>query len=480
VGPPVAKAKAMYCPNCGGPVEFRGFGHALTVVCPQCLTVLDASTPLLKIVQEAQDAQSRRNPLIPLGQRGKWANATWEVIGFQTRAVEEEGETFEWEEYLLFNPYKGFRYLTHYEGHWNFVTPVESLPERRAIGSRPAVFFQGSLYRHFSGAQACTSFVLGEFPWRVKVGEEVLADDFVHPPLVLSSETTRDEITWSQGVYTAGTDIWKAFALPGSPPKPQGIYLNQPSPFSGRVGGIWGMFALLLILLIFIAIAFGALSRSDTVFDEHYHYSVADLGEPSFVTKVFEVEGRTSNLELTINTNLSNEWAYFNFALINEGTGDAFDFGREVSYYSGVDSDGSWTEGGQSSKATIPHVPAGRYYLRVEPEMEGSVTPGDKPATPATGTVMPGTAPGSTKSVLPSTKSPSKSMIPSRNRFPPPKTVYYEIVLRHDVPSFGWFWIAAFLLLIPPIFYSIRAAGFETRRWQNSDYPPTSGSGGGD
>ena len=55
VGPPVVKAKTMYCPNCGGPVEFRGFGHALTVVCPQCLSVLDASSPLLKIVQEAQE-----------------------------------------------------------------------------------------------------------------------------------------------------------------------------------------------------------------------------------------------------------------------------------------------------------------------------------------------------------------------------------------------------------------------------------------
>ncbi|MGA3205799.1 MAG: DUF4178 domain-containing protein, partial [Bryobacteraceae bacterium] len=141
VAPPVAKSKAMYCPNCGGPVELRGFGHALTVVCPQCLSVLDASSPLLKILQEAQEAEARRTPLIPLGQRGKWAGATWEVIGFQTRSVEEDGVTYEWEEYLLFNPYKGFRYLTNYDGHWNFVTPVESLPERRSVASRPAVFF---------------------------------------------------------------------------------------------------------------------------------------------------------------------------------------------------------------------------------------------------------------------------------------------------------------------------------------------------
>ena len=57
VGPPVAKTKALYCPNCGGPVELRGFGHALTVVCPHCLSVLDASSPLLKLFRRRR----RRN-----------------------------------------------------------------------------------------------------------------------------------------------------------------------------------------------------------------------------------------------------------------------------------------------------------------------------------------------------------------------------------------------------------------------------------
>jgi hypothetical protein len=460
VGPPVVKAKTMYCPNCGGPVEFRGFGHALTVVCPQCLSVLDASSPLLKIVQEAQDAQSRRNPLIPLGARGKLGGATWEVIGFQTRSVEDEGVTYEWEEYLLFNPYKGFRYLTNYDGHWNFVTPVESLPERRAVGSRPAVYFEGSLYKHFSGAQALTDFVIGEFPWRVKAGEQVLADDFICPPFVLSSETTSDEVTWSKGEYMAGADIWKAFGLTGPVPRAQGVYLNQPSPYGGKIGGTWGVFALMLLALLVIAIMFGVLSPGNIVLDEHYHYSAADRGEPSFVTKDFEIEGRTSNLEVAINTNLINNWAYFNLTLINEGTGDAFDFGREVSYYAGRDSDGAWSEGSQASTVIIPRVPAGRYYLRVEPEMEGSEIP---PATPI---------PAPTAAPKP-TPTPAQRRLPTTNV----RTVFYEIVLRHDVATYGWFWLAALLLLIPPIFSTIRARSFDVRRWSSSDYPIASGGG---
>src|SRR5262249_55529534 len=116
VAPPVARAKALACPNCGGPIDFRTFGQTLTVVCPQCAGFLDASNPQLLRVKSVQQRQSLRKPAIPLGSRGTLRGIIWELIGFQTRAVSSDGETFEWEEYLLFNPYKGYRYLTNYEG----------------------------------------------------------------------------------------------------------------------------------------------------------------------------------------------------------------------------------------------------------------------------------------------------------------------------------------------------------------------------
>src|SRR5258708_22345980 len=109
VSPPVAKAKALECPNCGGPVERRGFGHTLTIVCPQCKTLLDASTPLLQILQKIEDLQSAREPKIPLGTRGNFRGVALEVISFQTRAGEPEGEPFGWGEYRLFNPDNGFQ-----------------------------------------------------------------------------------------------------------------------------------------------------------------------------------------------------------------------------------------------------------------------------------------------------------------------------------------------------------------------------------
>ncbi|HEX6896162.1 MAG TPA: hypothetical protein VF146_12875, partial [Bryobacteraceae bacterium] len=109
-------------------------------------------------------------------------------------------------------------------------------------------------------------------------------------------------------------------------------------------------------------------------------------------------------------------------------TGQTFDFAREVSYYH--DSDGS--EGSRNNSVIIPSVPGGRYYLRIEPEM-----------------------------------SPTSSRM------------QYEVSVRRDVPIYTYFWIAALLLLIPPIAIFIRYGRFEAARWRESDYAPVS-SGGDD
>jgi Domain of unknown function (DUF4178) len=413
----------------------------LTVVCTHCLSVLDASTPELRILQQIQE-KYRRTPKIPLGTRGKVGGAQWETIGYQTRAIHDDGETFSWDEYLLFNPYKGFRYLTEYDGHWNYVTPLEPLPDRIAMGNRPAVRFQGRLFKHFSGAEAETTFVLGEFPWRVHTGEKVIADDFVDPPAVLSSETAEHEITWSRGEYMQGVEVWKAFALPGAAPPAYGVYLNQPSPYTS--GGLWGTFGMFLLILIALAIFFSTFSRRQVVFQQSYQFQTGSTHEPSFVTPVFDLQGRTTSLELNVHTNLANNWAYFNFALINDQTGTAYDFGREVSYYAGRDEDGPWSEGSDDSTAYIPSVPPGRYYLRVEPEMDAS----------------------------------SGAYVRAANgRVTRENHVSYQITLTHDVPNYFWFWIAAALLAIPPLFHSMRVKRFEVARWMQSDYPPVQHGG---
>ncbi|MEO8027630.1 MAG: DUF4178 domain-containing protein [Bryobacteraceae bacterium] len=441
---PVVKAKGLNCPNCGNAVELKGFAYTLRVTCPSCGSMLDTSEPNVKLLGQFQQKMTRM-PLIPLGSRGHLKGADWDLIGFQTRAIVVDGTTYEWTEYVLFNPYKGFRYLTEYQGHWNFVTTIESIPEP-VIGIRPGVKYKDLTYKHFQHANADTSFVLGEFPWKVQLGEIVGADDYVAPPYMLSAETTSDEITWSLGEYTPGSEIWQGFKLPGSAPSAVGVYANQPSPYEGKVRGLWLLMFFLMVSLAFAAIIMSGMARGGVVFDQKYAFAPGN-GEPSFVTPVFELKS-TSNVELTIKTSLSNSWAYFNFALINDDTGTAYNFGKEMSYYYGSDSDGSWTEGSAGDSVMVPRIPAGHYYLRVEPEMDKAKA---------------------TSYVSPATGKPYA-----------PIAMNYELILKNDVPSFALFWIVIILLPIPPIVRAIQAASFNNRRWQESDYATASSSSSSD
>jgi hypothetical protein len=422
---PPPQVRSFNCPNCGAPVVIRGFATTLSVVCDHCHSVLDAKDPNFAVLQRFQVAQ-RIQPLIPLGTRGKVRGDVYEVIGFQVRTITVDGTGYSWNEYLLFNPYKGFRYLTEYQGHWNDVTVLRTLPEVNMRAARPTAKLLGETYRHFQSAAARTTYVLGEFPWQVRVGETARCMDFVAPPRMLSCESTDDETVWSLGEYMPGPRVWEAFGLPGRPPSPVGVYENQPSPLGGSVKGIWAACLFFLLSLTLIFLLFTTFARQQEVFHDSYHFDPRAGQETSFVTGIFELKGRASDVEVSTRTDLNNNWAYFNYALINADTGQAFDFGREVSYYYGRDSDGSWTEGGQNDSVLLPSVPSGRYYLRVEPEMDRGAS-----------------------------------------------GVSYGISVRRDVPAASFFAIAFLLLLVPPVFQTFRSIGFEQARWRESDYAPS-------
>lgn len=424
---PMVQSAALHCPNCGGSIQLRGFAHTLTAVCSFCGAQLDTSTPLFKILQTSQDWHLAKLPL-PLGSRGKLDGVEWEVIGFQTRFIVVDGSTYKWREYVLFNPFRGFRYLSEYDGHWNFIRTLNRIPK----DADASVYLDGRRFRKFQSARAQTSYLLGEFPWRVQMDEAVDFIDYIAPPLLLSGETTGsgNEVSWSLGQYIAGAEIWKAFKAPGSPTRTVGIFENQPSRYSGSIASLWGTFGLALIGLLIVLFAVSAMLGGRTVYEASYEFDPISTGEPSFVTPDFEFKPPTGNVQLSISTDLENNWTYFNFALIG-ANGHAYNFGHEVSYYEGQDSDGHWSEGAQSSSITVSSIPPGTYFLRVEPE-------GDKTKT---GVV-----------------------------------VHYHLTVRRHVMTWTFFILALILLAIPVVFQTWRAQAFERARWQESDYPQVKSS----
>ena len=294
----------------------------------------------------------------------------------------------------------------------------------------PTVTLDGREYRHFQTSVPVTTSVLGEFPWVAKVGDTARMRDFICPPYLLSQEVTSTESVWSAGEYLEPEEVWTAFALPGAPPAKVGVAAAQPNPWAGQLPAIWAAFGLAAAGCVGAYLFFATLAGGRVVYNGSFAVAAADA-QRSRVGDVFEVPGRTSNLEVTVETNLDGQWAYVSMALIDADTDKALDFGRELSYYHGYEDGESWSEGSARETFYVPSVPAGRYYLRVEPE----------------------------------TDSPALNV---------------SVGLKRDVPLKRLPLIAVVLLLLPAIWAGMRHDSFENTRWMDSDHPRTSSGVDGD
>ncbi len=437
-------ARVLRCPNCGAPHELTGGPRSQTLVCGFCDAGIDLTDPTYKLLWRDQQAR-KIEPRIPLGTKGNLDGATWECLGFQRRFVRIEGIDYFWDEFVCHNRERGYRYLVESSGHWAWVWPLHMLPTgsdgRPVHGWPPQDFLMlgPKKFKHFQSATGQVAYVVGEFPWRVRVEDQAGLHDYVCPPEVLSAEITSDGMTWSQGRYLEPEEVWAAFGLSGSPPLRVGVGSHQPSPYKTSLQSAWTQYALLVLAGFLMMVGFSFFSAGATVYADKLE--VVRGREPSVVTTPFDVKGRTCNLVVHLDTDLDNRWAFFDMALINEETREARVFSKAVSYYHGNSGGEYWSEGKRGDEVTVPSVPAGRYVLRIEPQ---------------TGT---GDAPENLSD-------PSNP--------PDQQVLRYDVTLIRDVPSWGWYWLMFFLLLPYPLFVSIRSAGYEQKRWLESDHAPSS------
>lgn len=421
-----AQIKTFNCPSCAAPLTIRAKGTE-SVACGSCGSVVDAVNDNHKILSR-YNTQLAHTPLLPLGTRGHLHGADYDVVGFLRRQVKVEGTPYTWSEYLLYSEQEGFRWLTEYQGHWNFSKSTNRTPKKVFTG-KSNVNFLGTTYEHFQTAAATVTYVLGEFYWRVKVGERVTVKDYVSPPYILSAEQTAKETAWSIGEYVLPEVIEQAFKPPRSLPSRTGVAANQPSPWVTRP--YWRAYGALLSAAFILQIGFLFFSQHRSVHQQYWVLDKANTNH-SITSEPFAVSG-SGNLVIKNWTNLSNNWVFLDMQLVDRNTGRNYQFGREISYYTGWDSDGSWSEGGARDEVVLSDVPPGNYILEIEAQMQ-----------------------------------PGVAEIQD----------YIEVV--RDVPGWTNFFLTFIGLSLVPLLVWWRRTSFETQRWAESDYAPADDSNDSD
>jgi hypothetical protein len=414
--PEPPRVKTFKCSGCGGPLTVRGMEQTEAIACEACGSVIDLKDPNFKVISTYL-SKTKPKSFIPLGTRARLRGEIFEMIGYMRRAVTVEGVVYEWSEYLLFNPYKGFRWLIESNGHWSFMKTASSFPKGKK-GAGSTVSYLDQTFRHFQTAEAKVVYVIGEFYWKVRVGETAKVSDYIAPPLILSREKTAGEVVWSVGEYLEPEVIWKAFNLRTSPPARIGIAPNQPSPYVAQSKTVMKIFGYLLLAGVILHIFLFLTAQNAVVFKQNYVFRQGER-EKALVTDFFDLKGGPSNVVVESSADVNNSWLYLHMSLVGEDS-RAFDFGREISYYHGVDGGESWSEGSTSDDTTLSAIPGGKYYLLIEPESAAPV-------------------------------------------------VNYSIQVRRDVPQWSFFFLALGALALIPIFVKLRSSRFESRRWAEGD-----------
>lgn len=420
---------ALNCSQCGGALALRAPDQTERIWCPNCGAGHEVESGKLRYFATLNKKDVV--PVIPLGTKGPIDDADYVVIGFMQRSVKFD-ITYYWTEYLLFNREKGFRWLVHSDDHWSYVTPLrpgEVRDDATAEGAAKAVHFDGRRYRLFQDATAKVSYVLGEFYWKVHVGETVDTADYIAPPFGISKEVTREgakEVAYSHARYLTPQEVERAFAVKNLT-RPSAVGPMQPYP-GGRIGRSW--LAMLLLFLV-VAAVLGATRPRRVILDRDYH-PMDEIAVESgmqtqrfFFTEPFMLTGRHNIAVNASAPGLNGAWMYVGGDLVNEESGRFESFDLPLEYYSGVDQGESWSEGRRKRSVYLAAPPPGRYVMRIEMQWE-----------------------------------------PGR----PPTTVHIRV--REGVFRIPHFTLGLLLLSVIPVLLLIRQATWESQRWKDSAHSP--------
>lgn len=426
--PRAAVMRKFNCANCGGEIAIRATGHTLTAICEHCSSVIDATDERLLTVQDVN--KRVRATLLEIGQRGIIDGIHFEIVGYMQKS--DKTKMYFWEEYLLFNPYHGFRFLVQMDGHWNYVTILKR--EIQKPGFVCTVWVDDNKFQPFLQDQPIVQYVKGEFYWRVKKGDRAKTEDYVCPPYMLSIETADGDTTVSMCAYKEPKEIADAFDLTtSSMPRRTGVGPNQPLPYPRA--GVMRVASIALALLVLFQILFCATASDVRLVNVQAVHQAGDQAK-TFTTAPFEIPKR-SNVLIQSFSNVSNSWVELYVTLVNEQTQEIFEVRQPIEYYSGSDSDGPWTEGSTNASDYMSGVPPGMYRLVYELDADAF----------------------------------SRRYMTSGAVDPVATRVTLTIAATRDVASWGNFWLTALLILICPVYIMLRSVGFENQRWENSDFP---------
>ena len=238
------------------------------------------------------------------------------------------------------------------------------------------------------------------------------------------------DVNFTKMRHIDGAQVWKAFKLPGQPPRSSGVAMIQPNPYQQGRALTWILLAVMLVAWLVASIVYVD-GRSNEVIVSESNLAVTDT-----ISEEVEIgtKGELTTVEFDFKASgLSNAWAYAEVMLISQESENAVGFGATAEEWHGVSGGESWREGDQSPSVTIGKIPGGKYTLQITPSA----------GQQAAGSVA-------------------------------PAGLKLGYTLRQNVVLGRYIVLPFFIIFGFPIFFWLLGRLYEGRRWSNSDYVSSS------
>jgi hypothetical protein len=411
--------KEVTCTNCKATVPLYAWPFTNSYTCTVC-----GGSHTLKGLDSKYSRRMplNRNPAIPLYTRGSIRGTEYQLIGF---AEKEDDESYKWREYTLFNPTSGYAYLSEYNGHWLFLKETANAPIVKSHNTM-AFIYGNNTFRLYNQYRYSVVDCRGEFADDMFDEAKPSCREYIDPLLLWAREIDANGMYWFYGSHISKNELYDAFGKDISLPFTVGVGSVQPAianlnvDFNVILRSTLGVLLLVLALFLFSSM----FNRQEVIYENNFSLPDSTILAPIITTDV-KLDKWRSNIDFEITAPVDNNWFELGIALVNKDNGKEYNVQHGVEKYSGYSDGESWSEGSNTETVMMHSVPAGNYFMRLEPAK-------------GTGSVS-----------------------------------YFRLIATYDVPIWRNFFIFVLFALLPLGGLLIMVMVREGRRWQNSPFTHT-------
>ncbi len=363
------------CPSCGNALALL-HPRAKEIACQYCGSVLDAQSEAHQILRKL--GEPKRHPpfsFIELGQKGILGDSKYQVIS-RTRwrmkykeYWQEEGdsgysdEIWVYDEWLLLSENYTYFYLVEDRtGFWVVEEIIPQFPILRPNNLRMRFYEEQRQRRVQEYGMAEVIFFEGESNYEIKSGDQIEFTMFKDRGINYLSEwrlhednNQIKEIEFFKEVPISKRRLVEAFAG------------NEAIAEIKDRQAYWRSFfqiARLALLILLIFMFYSWINSGYPVYQEVFELNLSE--DQSIISQPIEVEKEGLYKLIMRASDIPNNSEIYLFAYILDDDSLAINkIDGEFYYYSGVDSDGSWTEKDMKRSTVFKLKERGTYYLQI-------------------------------------------------------------------------------------------------------------------